>query len=136
LAAFGPSGGGAAEGRALPETVETRKHTVTLLADRAYEEGAAPTYGAGVGVYSGGTAETTFRTEVYKRRKEAGRFFRRPKAFRGIRVRYDKPARILFRFHLSRLYLYRFTFCEHALVKRLMKRWKFWVNAALHNFDE
>jgi hypothetical protein len=53
LAAFGPSGGGApdaAEGRALPETVGTREHRVSLLMDKAYEGGRTRVTAGGVGV--------------------------------------------------------------------------------------
>jgi transposase len=73
----------AAEGRALPEAAGRWGHSrVSLLTDRAYEDGRARVH------------LWNYDKELYKRRNEIERFFRRLKAFRGICTRYDKVARI------------------------------------------
>ena len=83
-------------GRLLLETVGKQKTTVPLLMDKAYGDFETRftawnlCFKAVVPPKSNTVNPWEYDKELYKRRNEIERFFRRIKAFRAIFTRYDK----------------------------------------------
>ena len=97
--AFHLSGGGchdAPEGRKLLEAVGEVSTNVSLLMDRAYEGNVTRNlaldlgYGLCVPPKSNRKAPWGYDRQLYKRRNEVERLFRRLKSYRRICTRYDK----------------------------------------------
>ena len=83
-------------GRLLLETVGKQKATVPVLMDRAYSDFKTRYtawdlhFKAVVPPKSNTVGKWEYDKELYKRRNEIERFFRRIKAFRAVFTRYDK----------------------------------------------
>jgi transposase len=83
-------------GRLLLETLGKQKNTVDLLMDKAYQDDVTRLTAWGlkfnpvVPPKSNRIKPWEYDKELYKRRNEVERFFRRLKAYRGIGTRYDK----------------------------------------------
>jgi transposase len=83
-------------GRLLLETLGRQENTVELLMDRAYEDDATRLTAWGlkfnpvVPPKRNRIKPWEYDKELYRRRNEIERFFRRLKAYRGIGTRYDK----------------------------------------------
>jgi transposase len=114
--AFSLSAGNAAgawAGRLLPETVGPPERAVPLLTDRAYEDDRTRLtarqlrFNPVVPPKRNRVRPRDYGTELYKRRNEAERLFRRLKGFRCVFTRYEKLYRMFAAF-VFLLYLYRF----------------------------
>ena len=83
-------------GQLLLETLGKQEETVSVLMDRAYEDDKTRLtawglkFKAVVPPKSNRKKPWEYDRELYKRRNEVERFFRRIKAYRGIATRYDK----------------------------------------------
>jgi transposase len=83
-------------GRLLLETLGKQENTVDLLMDKAYEDDVTRftawdlKFNPVVPPKSNRIKPWEYDKELYKRRNEVERFFRRLKAYRGIGTRYDK----------------------------------------------
>jgi transposase len=83
-------------GRLLLETVGPREGNRKLLMDRAYEDGQTRLTARSLGYTpvvpprSNRRKPWEYDRELYKRRNEVERFFRRLKAFRCVCTRYEK----------------------------------------------
>jgi transposase len=83
-------------GRLLLETVGKQERTVPVLMDRAYADfqmrltAWGLCFKAVVPPRSNAPYQWEYDKELYKRRNEIERFFRRLKAFRAVFTRYDK----------------------------------------------
>jgi transposase len=86
----------AAEGRLLLETIGPLAESAALLMDRAYEDDLIRLtawglrFKAVVPPKSNRVHPWDFDRELYKRRNEVERFFRRIKGYRRVCTRYDK----------------------------------------------
>jgi transposase len=94
-------------GRLLFETAGKRESTVLVLMDRAYVDFKTRftawglCFKAVVPPKSDAASQWDYDKELYKKRKEIERFFRRLKAFRVVFTRYDKLDSIFSSFVLS-----------------------------------
>ena len=92
--------GDAPAGRLLLETIGKRDETVTLLMDRAYEDDKTRLtawelrFNPVVPPKRNRVKPWEYDRELYKRRNEIERFFRRIKSFRAVCTRYDKLDRM------------------------------------------
>jgi len=83
-------------GRELLEKIGRRKETIALLMDRAYEDyetrltAALLGYNTVVPPKKNRKEPWEYDKELYKKRNEVERFFRRYKRFRRVCTRYDK----------------------------------------------
>jgi transposase len=108
-------------GRLVLETADKQERTVSLLMDRAYADFKTRftawdlRFQAVVPPKSNTVDKWEYDKELYKRRNEIERFFRRLKTFRAVFTRYDKLDIVFFRLCSFRLYHYTFALCEHAL---------------------
>ena len=76
-------------GRLLLETVGKQASTIALLMDRAYAD-FKTRFKAVVPPKANAAYQWEYDKELYKKRNEIERFFRRLKAFRAVFTRYDK----------------------------------------------
>jgi transposase len=99
------SAGNAADapaGRLLLESIGPLKQTVSLLMDRAYEDGKTRLaawglrFNPAVPPKKNRVKPWDYGRELYKKRNEIERFFRRLKAFRCVCTRYDSLTVCLF----------------------------------------
>ena len=99
VVSFQLSGGNVCDaqaGRLLLETLGKQERTIDLLMDRAYEDDATRITAWGlkfnpvVPPKSNRKNAWEYNVELYKKRNEVERFFRRIKAYRAIGTRYDK----------------------------------------------
>ena len=83
-------------GRLLLETLGKQENTISLLMDRAYQDDKTRftawslKFKAVVPPKRNRIHPWEYNAELYKKRNEVERFFRRIKAYRGIGTRYDK----------------------------------------------
>ena len=103
VAAFSLSAGNVADaqaGRLLLKTIGPLERTVPLLMDRAYEDDRTRFQAWGLGFYPvvppkrNRARPWDYDKELYKRRNEVERLFRRIKSFRCVFTRYEKLYRM------------------------------------------
>ena len=115
----------APEGRKLLERLGSQRHNLSLLIDRAYEGNETRQLALALGFTPVAPPKVSridsweYDREMYKRRNEIERLFRRLKGFRRIFSRFEKLDALFLGFILFALILDALRQCEHALEEAL-----------------